>query len=238
MTHKPSWRERFRYWFDNSFAGGPLVLIGWLALTTAILVILATGIVILVHGRPEGQQDWQVFWNIMSQALTPNPVDAGNPWSYLLVMLVVTLGSLFMVSILIGALTSSIEGKMEDLRKGRSQVVETGHTLILGWSPQVFTIISELMIANENQKKARIVILADKDKVEMEDELRDRVKMIGRTRIICRSGSPIDMTDIEISSPHAARSIIVLPPEDDDPDSYVIKTMLALSNNPNRRLEP
>ena len=28
------------------------------------------------------------------------------------------------------------------------------------------------MIANENQKKPRIVILADKDKVEMEDEIR------------------------------------------------------------------
>jgi len=29
MTQKSSWRERFRYWFDNSFAGGPLVLIGF-----------------------------------------------------------------------------------------------------------------------------------------------------------------------------------------------------------------
>ncbi len=46
------------------------------------------------------------------------------------------------------------------------------------------------------------------------------------------------MTDIEIASPHDAKSIIVLPPEDDDPDSYVIKTVLALTNNPNRRAEP
>ncbi len=244
MAQKPSARERFRYWFDNSFAGGPLVLIGWLGLATIILILIATGIVILVHGIPEGQQIWQVFWNIMSQAITPNPVDAGNPWQYLLVMLVVTLGSLFMVSILIGTLTSGIEGKMEELRKGRSQVLESGHTLILGWSPQVFTILSELMIANENQKNARIVILADKDKTEMEDELRDRVETVGRTKVICRSGSPIDMTDIEIASPHAAKSIIILPPaqypqgEGGDPDSYVIKTMLALTNNPNRRLEP
>jgi hypothetical protein len=69
-------------------------------------------------------------------------------------MLVVTLGSLFMVSILIGTLTSSIEAKVDDLRKGRSRVIENNHTLILGWSPQIFTILSELMIANENQKKA------------------------------------------------------------------------------------
>ena len=54
MSQKSSWRERFRYLFDNSFAGGPLVLIGWLGLATAILVILATGMVVLVHGIPEG----------------------------------------------------------------------------------------------------------------------------------------------------------------------------------------
>ncbi len=237
MTQKPSRRERFRYWFDNSFAGGPLVLIGWLGLATVILILLASGTVILVHGIPEGTQVWQLFWNIMSQAITPNPVDAGNPLPYLIVMLVVTLGSLFMVSILIGTLTSSIQGKVEDLRKGRSRVLETGHTLILGWSPQIFTILSELMIANENKKNARIVILADKDKVEMDDEIKARIKTIGSTRIITRSGNPIDLTDLEIANPHTTKSIIILPPESDDPDSVVIKTILALTNNPNRREE-
>lgn len=101
MAQKPSWRARFRYWFDNSFAGGPLVLIGWLALATAGLILLGTALVALFHGIPAGDQVWQVFWNILSQALTPNPVDAANSLPYLLVMLGVTLGSLFMVSILI-----------------------------------------------------------------------------------------------------------------------------------------
>ena len=237
MSEKPTLRERFRYWFDNRFSGGTLVIIGWLALGTAVLIILGTGLVILIHGIPEGEQIWQVFWNIMSQALTPNPVDAGNPWQYLVVMLLVTLGSLFMVSILIGTLTSGIEAKVEDLRKGRSRVIETGHTLILGWSPQVFTILSELMIANEKQRKARIVVLADRDKVEMEDEIHERVETKGKIRIICRSGNPIDLTDLEIGSPHTAKSIIILPPEGDDPDSVVIKIVLALTNNSNRHDE-
>ncbi|MEW6092595.1 MAG: potassium transporter TrkA, partial [Chloroflexota bacterium] len=114
----------------------------------------------------------------------------------------------------------------------------SGHTLILGWSAQVFTVLSELMVANENIRDARIVVLADKDKVEMEDEIRTRVETAGRTKVICRSGSPIDLTDLEIGSPHTAKSIIVLPPEDDDPDTYVIKTVLALTNNPNRREKP
>ena len=238
MEPKPTWRERFQYWFDNSLAGGPLVIIGWLGLGTIILVLLMTGLSLLPLFHPEGEDVKQVFWNILFQALTPNPFDTTARWQFLLVMLAVTLGSLFMVSILIGTLTNGIETKVENLRKGRSRVLESGHTLILGWSPQIFTILSELMIANENQKNARIVILADKDKVEMEDEIRDRVKSLGSTRIVCRSGSPLDLNDLEIGSPHAAKSIIVLPPEDDDPDSAVIKTILALTNNPNRKEEP
>src|SRR5450759_420812 len=206
MTQQPSRRERFRYWFDNSFAGGPLVMIGWLGLATLMLILAASGIVVLVRGIPEGTQVWQLLWNIMSQAITPNPVDTTNPLAYMFVMLAVTLGRLFMVSILIGTLTSSIQGKVEDLRKGRSRVLENGHVIILGWSPQIYTILSELMIANENQKNARIVILADKDKVEMEDEIRQRIQMKGNTRIICRSGNPIDLTDLEIGSPHTAKS--------------------------------
>jgi voltage-gated potassium channel Kch len=94
------------------------------------------------------------------------------------------------------------------------------------------------MVANENQKKARIVIMADKDKIEMEDEIQSRIETVGNTRIICRSGSPIDLNDLEIVSPHEAKSIIVLPPESDDPDTHVIKTVLAITNNPNRRAEP
>jgi voltage-gated potassium channel Kch len=94
------------------------------------------------------------------------------------------------------------------------------------------------MAANENQKNARIVVLADKDKVEMEEEIRERIEVKGKTRIICRSGSPIDPNDLEIASPHTAKSIIVLPPENSDPDTDVIKTVLAITNNPKRRAEP
>jgi TrkA-N domain. len=235
MAKKPSWLEKLRYKFDNSFSRGPQVLIGWLGLATVVLVAVMTVISLLPGIRPDGQDLKQLFWNILFQALTPNPFDATTRWQFLVIMLVVTLASLFIVSILIGTLTSSIEGKVDELRKGRSRVLETGHTVILGWSPQIFTILNELMLANANQKKASIVILSETDVVEMEDEVHARVKTLGNTRIIFRSGSPIDLNDLEIANPHTAKSIIILPPADPDPDSHVIKTILALTNNPNRR---
>jgi voltage-gated potassium channel Kch len=58
----------------------------------------------------------------------------------------------------------------------------------------------------------------------------------GKTRIIVRSGDPMNLAELEIANPHTARSIIVLAPDDaEDPDSLVIKTTLAVTNNPQRK---
>jgi len=154
-------------------------------------------------------------------------------------MLAVTVGGIFIVSLLINVLSSGLQNKLEELRKGRSFVVEEGHTLILGWSSRVFLIIRELAIANENQRRPRVVVLADRDKVEMEEEIRSKVGGTRNTRVVCRSGNPIDLVDLEIVNPHAAKSIIILSPgESPDADAQVIKMILAITNNPNRREEP
>jgi ion channel POLLUX/CASTOR len=98
--------------------------------------------------------------------------------------------------------------------------------------------VAELVKANESRGSTCIAILAENDKVEMEDEIRARVGKTGNTRLVCRTGDPINIDDVEIVNPNEARSIIVLPPEGDEADSRVIKTVLALTNNPNRREEP
>jgi ion channel POLLUX/CASTOR len=97
--------------------------------------------------------------------------------------------------------------------------------------------VAELVKANESRRSACIAILAETDKVEMEDEIRARVGKTGRTRVVCRTGDPINIDDVEIVNPNESRSIIVLPPEEPEADSKVIKTILALTNNPNRREE-
>jgi ion channel POLLUX/CASTOR len=244
MSQKPTFRERFSYFFDNFMSRGTAALIGGLAILSLVIITIA-GIVISLGGvplAPEGSEKPLSFieaaWESLMRTFDAGTMGGDAGWGFRLVMLFVTIGGILIVSTLIGVLTAGVEGKLDELRKGRSRVLESGHTLILGWSPQAFTILSELMAANENQKSARIVILSDKDKVEMEDEIRQRVEKKGRTQIICRSGNPIDLTDLEIGSPHSAKAIIILPPELNDPDSSVIKTVLAITNNPNRRTEP
>jgi voltage-gated potassium channel Kch len=117
-------------------------------------------------------------------------------------------------------------------------VIESDHTLILGWSESIFTIVGELAIANESRRGASIVILADMDKVEMEDAIRVRVKDLRGTRVVCRTGDPISVVDLDLVNHHEARSVIVLAPEGADPDAMVVKTLLALTRGPSRREHP
>lgn len=244
---KATFGERLRYAFDKSLSGGTISLIGWLGLVSGLIVLTAT-IILLLTGIapdvPEGQ-DPQTFtlaealWQSLMRSIDPGTVAGDTGWKYRLLMLTVTVGGIFIVSLLISVLSNGLQTKLEELRKGRSFVVEENHTLILGWSSRIFLIISELVIANENQKKPRVVILADRDKVEMEEEIRAKVGNTKNTRIVCRSGNTIDLVDLEIVNPHAAKSIVILSPGDTpDADAQVIKMILAITNNPNRHSEP
>ncbi len=239
--HNISFSQKMRYRFDNLMSKGPIALIGWLGILSLILV-LAAAIILALSGFAQDDGESLTFieaaWKSLMRTLDPGTMGGDTGWGFRIIMLCVTLGGIFIVSTLIGVLASGISTKLEELRKGHSFVVEKGHTLILGWSEKIFPIISELLIANENQKNPVIVILGHKDKVEMEDEVETKIPDTKNTRVICRSGSTIDQNDLEIVNPHDSRSIIILSPEGSEPDISVIKTILALTNNTKRRPEP
>ena len=238
---QPTFKQRFQYWFDNYMSRGTIALIGGLAVLSLVIIFIAAAIIRVGAIAMDGESApsfGEAAWMSLMRTLDAGTMGGDTGPGFRIVMLLVTIGGIFIVSTLIGILSNGLEERIEELRKGRSLVLESGHTLILGWTPQIFTIISELVAANESRKSgAVIVILADQDKVEMEDAINERIDDPKNTRIICRSGSPMDMNDLEIVSPHSARSIIVLS-EGGDPDTHVIKTVLAITNNPNRRSEP
>lgn len=236
--HKTTLMDRVRYWFDNFMSKGTLALLAGLAVASALMIFTVVAF-LAVTGQTENISVGELAWMGLLRTLDTGTMggDAGSP-IFLLGMLVITIGGVFTVSTLIGVLNNGLEDKLDELRKGRSRVVESNHTVILGWSQQVFSIISELVAANANLPKSCIVILGDKDKVEMEEEIADRIDSLGKTRLVCRTGSPIDLGDLKIVSLDTAKAIIILAPETDDPDSSVIKTLLAITNSPNRKSEP
>jgi ion channel POLLUX/CASTOR len=225
-------RERLRYWFDNTMAKGTGALIGWLALVSVGLILAISALVLwLTPGEVNEHQGLPgVLWMTLMRALSPGKVasDTGTA-PFLALMLAASLGGIFIVSTLVGVLSSGLRGKIEELRKGRSRIIESGHTVILGWSEQIFTIVSELVKAHASQRGSVIAVLADMDKPAMEDAIRARVGDTGRTRLVCRTGRPTEPTDLDLMNLDAARSVVVLSPQGDEPDAHVIKTLLALA---------
>lgn len=240
MKARPTPHQRLRYAFDNLMARGTPALIGWLALATLALIGVFTAVVLIADLAPNEPGSHQGVvgqaFDSLTHALDPGTLaEDGGRWPFLLMMLLVTLGGLFVVSALIGVIATGLDKRIEDMRKGRSVVLEEGHTLILGWSDTIFTVLAELEIANENQKRPSAVVLADRDKVEMDDLIREKVRP-KRTRVVTRSGSPIDLGDLALVRPEQARSIVVLSPEhDEEPDAQVIKTILALTKGGDHR---
>lgn len=230
---QPGLGERVRYLFDKSMSAGTVALIGWLGVLSLAVIVAASLFLMVTSIAPEGEPPRNFVegaWESLMRTIDAGTLGGDLGWGYRIVMLVVTLVGIFIFSALISVLSSGLEAKITELRKGRSRVLETGHTIILNWSPSIVDILSELAMANAGRKDARVVILAARDKVEMEDEIAAKAPKLGRMRVICRSGDPCDLTDLAIVNPGAAKSVIVMSPEGDDPDAQVVKTILAVTN--------
>jgi Trk K+ transport system NAD-binding subunit len=232
--------ERWRYAFDNFMAKGTVSLIGGLALVSGLFILVMAGLVTVI-GLSPADSPWdfpEALWETLMRTLDTGTVGGDKGWFFRLVMLFVTFGGIFVISTLIGLLGSGIEGKLQELRKGRSRVIETNHVVILGWSLQIFTLLSELILANANVADSCIVILSDMDKVEMDDTLKERLGKTKQTRIVCRTGNTSDIDDLAMVGVQAARSIIVLNPETASSDIQLIKTLLAIVNLPREASQP
>lgn len=230
-----------RYKFDNLMSKGTLAMISLLGITSLLIVIVAAAVISLLAIKPEGEEELNFIegaWLSLMRTLDPGTMGGDSGWTFRIIAFLVTIGGIFIISTLIGVLNNGIEAKLDQLRQGRSFVIEKNHTLILGWSTKIFTIISELSIANENKKKPRIVILAEKDKVEMEDEIKEAFPNLGKLKIVCRNGSPNNLQDLEIVNPQDSKSIIILSDDFNKSDAQIIKTILAITKSPNRRIDP
>lgn len=150
------------------------------------------------------------------------------------------IAGIVMLSVLIAFITTALDQKIYELKRGRSKVIERDHTLILGWNEQrIAEILRELTLANESEKDACVVILANKDKQEMDDVLRLRLGNTKTTRIVTRSGDVSTLTSLDMVSLESAKSVIILAScEDTDSaefkassDAKAIQTVLATMGN-------
>ncbi|MEG0019531.1 MAG: hypothetical protein RR728_03200, partial [Oscillospiraceae bacterium] len=225
---KVSLRARVQYQFDNIMSKGAVPLIMMLLGITAAVVVLIGLLAWLLDASVFGSLGNSIWQNLM------HAIDAGtlaglsteNGAPFVALMTVTTVCGIFITSMLIGIINSGLESKFENLRRGNSKVIESGHTVILGFDNRIYKTISELVIANENRKNPRIVVLGDLDKQAMDEAIRNYIPDTKNTVVICRCGSTSDTVALERCSLESCRSIIV----NEENDAKTIRTILAATN--------
>lgn len=240
------WRAKLRYEFDNTLSRGIIGQIFWLGVVTLAVISLAAFVIILlgVAPKPAGGKEpsgfFELLWINLNRTLDPGYVGADpGGWQYLLILLLVTLFGIFVFSALISIITSALEKRLDELRRGHSKVMERNHTVIFGWSRKVVPVIQQLVEANRSERRSCIVVYGDRDKVEMEEELAQKIGSTGRTRIVCRSGATTDVVGPELTNVAEAKAAILVGSDADpgaaDPveaehavDIELVKTLMAI----------
>ncbi len=236
------WRERYRYRFENFMASGGIsifISLVFLFILCFLLAVLVRGIILLFF--PEYQYIATFpdhVWIIFLEMTDPGNMnrDTGSSPQIIFAGIVAGMLGVVIFSMLIAFITTQLNSLLDELKKGHSKVIERDQTLILGWSERVPGIISELILANESERDASIVILAEKEKEDMDDELAAEFNDTKTTRIITRTGNTSSLSNLFRVSADEAKSAIILAtcPEsasDEEKrtsDAKVLKTILAL----------
>lgn len=218
--------QKLRYSFDNLMSKGTASLLLILGIITAIVVVIG-GLASVALGGPDGtgaeSTGGSIWFTLMHAINTGVLAKEEGTVPYLFVMTIVTLVGIFITSFLIGTISNGIKDKVVELQRGKSRVIEENHTVIIGFDENVTSIIEELAYANANQRDAVIVIMADHDKTDMEDTIRDRISDLGNLRVVCRTGKPDSPKDLRVCSLDTCKSIIV----NLEDDFMTVKTILA-----------
>jgi hypothetical protein len=127
--------DRLRYKFDNLMSQGTRALVVALFLLTLLLIASITLLLYLLALKTDNEDPklglGSILWEVFNHAIDPGSLEGteGNVY-YLGGMFLATMGGIFIVSALIGIVANGFNSKLEELRKGRSFVVESNHTLI------------------------------------------------------------------------------------------------------------
>ena len=176
MARTPQYplKQRIRYAIDNYMSRGSSSI--FMALLLAFLI----GFVIMVLIRliantffpDETLNSWlEIPWRVYVAVLEGSAAEADGDsnWLAKLSSILGVLIGLILFSSMVAFITSVFEAKLDELRRGRSIVLEKDHTLILGFGDRILEVIRELIEANDSEPDAAIVILAVDDKEHMDN---------------------------------------------------------------------
>lgn len=230
-------RKQLLYRLDNWLSTNPYSKMVALLYLSILIVVVGAILLFAVSDTAPHDALWEslagvgVEWSFASASARLDPRGFRGVATRL-VASCVSLGGVFITALLLGIVSEAIMEKYEELRRGKSDVLESGHTVVLGWSDKLFGVLDQLCLANESLGGGVVVLLNEKPKFEQEDLLAAKRGGDARrgTQIICRQGSPLVGLDLDRVSAQRARSVVVLSDDalrPDQADARSLRVALA-----------
>jgi ion channel POLLUX/CASTOR len=217
-TDVPTIGNKIRYQVDRFLSWSPLSRFLGLFILSFILILICGGLAVAVEA-PKERNLLEGMWWAMTRVLDAGTMGDDEGTLVRMVGTLSTLCGLGVVALLIGLVSGSIGEKIEDLRKGKSPVIDENHTLILGYGEKVFTLLRELRAANANQSNASVVILSGHEKEAVETTVRERMGDMLTTRVVVRQGQTSSVHDLKKVGAGRAKSIVILSESNGGTDS-------------------
>ena len=240
------WFAWISYTLNRSLVRGSSLQYSMLAIGAAGLVVAGSqaihiGLFSSSSLKADGIEAWfgggtfDSFWWSLKHVLDPGAFseDYGAPWPVLGLAFIISVGGVIIMGALIGLISASIQQRFNRLQRGNSVVVESDHVLILGWSPGVPGLVSNLASIHPGRT---IVILAPRDLELMAEGLRNGGVDPKRISTVLRTGLPSRRADLDRVAVLEAAAVVVVAyaregkQESVESDVEAIKTLLLLTS--------
>ena len=163
FSRKIGLKNKIQGIFEETLSKGTVSIITWLAVVMILIVVLFSFVQIVMNLKPNADVDslnlFEAMWQNFVHVIDTGALGNDQLWGYRIVSIIVTLFGVLIFGALVGVLTTGLDNLFIEIRKGKTEIVKKDFTLILGWNPTIFKIISELVISNANHKNKKIVIL-------------------------------------------------------------------------------
>ena len=226
--------EWIAYRIDNFFSTKSYASSALLLLVTVLLVVVGGMALWLAGGKEEGEpfSVWAAMW--LAWRFVTDGGDYEDEVLPRMVGVVLVLSGMLFFALLVGLIGETIEEKLDDLKQGKNRVIESGHTLVLGWSDKLIPLVSEIAKSNESEGGGVVVVLTDAyEKSWMDETMAEELPEDERfgTQIVCRTGNLVTLADLNKVSAAEAKSIVILADyglEPDMSDARAVRCVLAL----------
>lgn len=180
---KTTLKQRFRYWLDYRMAEGTASMVKLLLTMVLTSVIFVTVLVLLFHLHSEGKSVIAVFWDNLRSAMSSSfPSSDSGSLLYIILYTILGLTGMIFTGMLIGIFSSTMRGKIIALQQDNPEIIEEGHTVVLGFRIGEYALLKEMIKATEKDRRT-IVVVENMERQDMEQAIRKNITVPKNIRL-------------------------------------------------------